>query len=192
MSVLNPIEAALQALRSGLTLLYPTDTIWGIGCDATDPAAVEKIYQIKQRDHSKSMLLLMADEAMLRRYIPQPEPRALELLLTPDRPTTVIFPLGAPTALAENLPASDHSVGIRIPRHDFCQQLLHLFGKPIVSTSANFSGEPSPASYDEISDRLKERIDCLVPDRPEYRSGNSQGSRIVKVSPTGEILTIRP
>lgn len=182
----------LEALHNGKTLLYPTDTIWGIGCDATNAAAVEKIYAIKKRDHSKSMLILCADESMVLQYISHPNAKALQLLLHSERPTTVIFPLERNHGLAPNLPASDNTIGIRIPKHGFCQELLQAFGKPLVSTSANFSGEPSPACYGDISEELKHRIDFLVPDLPQYESHNSQGSTILKVTPENEILVLRP
>ena len=141
------LEQATKALSEGKTLLYPTDTIWGIGCDATCAEAVERIYAIKERDHSKSMLIL-ATADMLSPDVPQ-EVRAL--LLENDRPTTVVLPASyvAPT-LPDNLLAADGTVGVRVPRMDFCQTLLRLFGRPIVSTSANLSGHPSPQCYADI------------------------------------------
>lgn len=180
----NELNSTIEILEQGGTILYPTDTIWGIGCDATNAAAIEKIYEMKQRDHSKSMLILCADEVMLRNYISGPMINSHE-----DRPTTIIYPNAI--NLPKNLLAADGSIGIRIPKMEFCQRLLRLFGKPIVSTSANLSGEPSPACFDEISMALKERVSYIVPNRPEYNR-NSQGSRIVKVASDGEIVIIRP
>lgn len=178
------IEKALSVLEAGGTLLYPTDTIWGIGCDATNAEAVERIYAIKERDHSKSMLILCADEAMRSRYVDDTlAPRTADS----DRPTTIIFPQAR--HLPENLLAADGSIGIRIPDMEFCQQLLKAFDRPIVSTSANLSGEPSPRCFNEISMRLIERVDHVVENRPEYNR-ESTGSRIIKLTDNG-IITIR-
>lgn len=182
------LDSALEALRGGRTLLYPTDTIWGIGCDATDAAAIEKIYAVKERDHSKSMLIL-ATEAMLSPRLPA---AAADLLLRSERPTTLILPaplVAAPLAL--NLPAADDTVGVRVPRMDFCQALLQAFGRPIVSTSANFSGHPSPAAYAEIADELKQRLDCCLPDAPEFRHPATGSSRILRLAPDGAIQVLR-
>ena len=182
------LEPILNTLHQGGTILYPTDTIWGIGCDASNADAIEKIYQIKQRDHSKSMLILCAGkaQAMLQEW---------ESLLQPyfsGRPTTFIIPAEKlPFRLAENLLAADGTIGIRFPQHDFCQKLLNAFGKPIVSTSANFSGEPSPQHYEDISDKLKSKIDYCVPPLPEFESGEINGSRILKILPEGGVQVIR-
>ena len=135
------IERALATLNVGGTLLYPTDTIWGIGCDAVNPSAIERVYAIKERDHSKSMLILASAE-MLSPEVPS---EVRQLLLESERPTTVVLPARYVTpTLPQNLLAADGTVGVRVPRMDFCQTLLRLFGRPIVSTSANFSGRPSP------------------------------------------------
>ena len=187
-SILNSQFSILPALRQGLTLLYPTDTIWGIGCDATNPDAVERIYAIKQRDHSKSMLIL-ANEQMLSPHTPS---EALQLLLHSSRPTTVILPatmLAIP--IAHNLPAADGTVGVRIPQFDFCQQLLHHLGCPLVSTSANLSGHPSPATYADIDPILKQRIDCCLPDHPSFHHPATAPSRIVRLLPDGTLTTLR-
>ena len=187
------INQAIASLRDGGTILYPTDTIWGIGCDASNSLAVEKIYSIKQRDHSKSMLILALPEHLISLHDDSANRLAWNLLTQCDRPTTVIFPqasLHLPF-LASNLPAGDGSIGIRIPHHDFCQKLLTQFGKPIVSTSANFSGAPSPAKYEDIEHRLFDKVNYALPDLPEFRSSQSQSSRILKVSPSGDIITIR-
>lgn len=184
----NIIAKAIETLNAGKTLLYPTDTIWGIGCDATNADAIEKIYQIKQRDHAKSMLILGAGKAqeMLQEW---------QSILQPyfsGRPTTFIIPANRlPYPLADNLAAADGTIGIRFPQHDFCQKLLTAFGKPIVSTSANFSGEPSPQHYDDISDMLKSKIDYCVPPLPKFESGETNGSRILKILPEGEVQVIR-
>ena len=182
------IQNTLDALRSGECILYPTDTVWGIGCDASDSAAVEKIYAIKRRDHAKSMLIL-ADAQTFRTGI-----EAIDRLLhDSERPTTVIMPASSLPCgfhIAENLLAADGTIGIRIPRHTFCQSVIRILGKPIVSTSANLSGQPTPATYGEIDEALKASVDYCVPDLPEF-AGCSQPSRILKVSATGDVITIR-
>ena len=183
------INNAVNALQLGETLLYPTDTIWGIGCDATNRDAVEKIYSIKHRDHSKSMLILCADIAMVEHYVGGIGERAREILLSPDRPTTLILP-NAKNMLADNLPAADGTIGVRIPQMDFCLSLLRSFGRPVVSTSANFSGSPSPASFADISPELVDCVDMCIPALFESHKGTSS-SRIVKLSPDGKITVLR-
>lgn len=186
------MESIVNTLLRGGTLLYPTDTIWGIGCDATNPSAIEKLYQIKQRDRSKSMLILVENEIMLRRFIPTPSDEALDLLLNSDRPTTVIFPAD-PTRLPSNLLAADSTIGIRVPRHAFCQKLLKDFGRPIVSTSANLSGHPSPTCFNDIDEVLISQVDTIVdPKKFNIQEEAVAPSRIIKVTPSGETLIIRP
>jgi L-threonylcarbamoyladenylate synthase len=185
-SILN---SALAALRAGQTLLYPTDTLWGLGCDATLSAAVDRLYALKRRDPAKAMLVL-ASEAMLCPDLPAV---ATDLLLHSPRPTTVVMPaewLALP--VAHNLPAADGTVGVRVPRMDFCQKLLAALGHPIVSTSANLSGEPSPATYDDISEALRAQVDCCLPDSPDYPHAPAQASRIVRVLPSGDVTVLRP
>ena len=183
------LSSALATLYRGGTLLYPTDTIWGLGCDATDNAAVEKIYALKQRDHSKSMLVLCADIAMVERFISPVEDDVRSLLLEGNRPTTVIMPLHR-ALLADNLAASDGTIGVRVPCMEFCQRLLQRLGKPVVSTSANLSGQPSPSSFSEISPILLQSVDYCVPESC-HRSGSPVPSRIVKRQPDGSFLTLR-
>lgn len=183
------LDHAFRTLREGGTLLYPTDTIWGIGCDACNADAVEKIYRIKQRDHHKSMLVLARAEWVAT------DGNEWHALLNAERPTTLILPLERlpmMPELAHNLPAEDATIGVRIPRHDFCQQLLALLGHPIVSTSANFSGQPSPKGYGDIAPSLKAAIDYCVAPLPCFESGATTGSRIVKLMPDGSLSTLRP
>ena len=183
------LHMALAALQQGMTLLYPTDTIWGIGCDATNADAIERIYAIKQRDHGKAMLVL-ASEAMLSPHIPSEVSR---LLLHSQRPTTVILPVDMlAVPIAANLPASDGTVGVRIPQFAFCLQLLHMLGKPLVSTSANLSGHPSPTSYDDIVPVLKQRIDLCLPDHPSFRHAPTGSSRILRLEADGSVTVLRP
>lgn len=180
---------ALRTLAEGGSLLYPTDTIWGIGCDATRSEAVEKLYAIKNRDHSKALLIL-ATEAMLTPDLP---PVVKGLLLHSGRPTTVVLSARyVAVPLAANLLAADGTVGVRIPRMDFCQALLQGFGRPIVSTSANFSGQPSPAAFSDISPLLRQRVDCCLDDHPSFHHAPVASSRIVRLTPDGQVETLRP
>jgi len=182
------IEQALDALIGGGTLLYPTDTIWGIGCDATNASAVERIYAIKERDHAKSMLILVS-EAMLSAGMPE---GVRTLLLDGGRPTTVVVPAGyVEASLPDNLLAADGTVGVRVPRMAFCQELLARFGRPVVSTSANFSGKPSPQGYADIEEALKRRVDFCLPDAPQFRHPATGASRILKVEADGTVVVIR-
>ena len=182
------IDKAVAVLKAGGTLLYPTDTIWGIGCDARNAEAIEKIYAIKQRDHAKSMLILCT-ESLLADCSWATE--------TDSRPTTYILPASVwrplfTEPLASNLPADNGSLGIRIVSHDFCKQTIEALGAPIVSTSANLSGEPSPATHAEIDPALMARIDYCVPPEPQWISGEGRVSRIVLVDEDGTHTIIRP
>lgn len=182
------IRNAVATLRGGGTLLYPTDTIWGIGCDACYETAVERIYRIKQRDRKKAMLVLVAEE-MLSDRIP---PSVRSLLLTSQRPTTVIMPHSwLASTIADNLPADDGTLGIRVPRHDFCQQMILQLGHPVVSTSANLSGQPAPQKYADIDTMIQKNVDYCVPPFPSLDSHETRGSQIIKVSPQGETFVIR-
>lgn len=182
------IDSALDALRMGKTILYPTDTIWGIGCDATQSNAVERIYNIKERDHSKSMLVL-ANDHMLSSQLPS----NVWDLFNCMRPTTVILPVSMLSIpIADNLPASDNTIGIRIPHFDFCNKLLQALGHPIVSTSANLSGRPSPNSYEDIETAIKQRVDLALPDDESFHHPYNGSSRIVKIDSSGNIQVLRP
>lgn len=183
------IRNAVQVLRNGGIILYPTDTIWGIGCDATNEAAVSKIYQLKQRENTMSMLVLMEHEGRLPQYVQEVPEIAYQLLEVADKPLTLIYP-GAKN-LATNLIAQDGSIGIRIPHDDFCQKLLQAFRKPIVSTSANIHGEPSPASFDDISTAVKEGVDYSVRWRQDEAPHGAQPSSIIKLGTGGQFKIIR-
>ena len=182
MSMEDIIQQAVEVLRRGGVILYPTDTIWGIGCDARNAEAVERIYAIKERDHSKSMLVLVESEKWE--------------MGREERPTTYILPRARWQAMlgtvAPNLPADDGTLGLRCPRHVFCQEVMRRLGAPLVSTSANLSGRPSPRSYDEIEETLKQRVDYCVPPLAEFESHETRGSRIVKIEPDGRETVIRP
>ncbi len=184
----NDLKKAVEILRSGGVILYPTDTIWGIGCDATNPEAVKRIYEIKKREDSKSMLVLMENPALLERYVDDVPEVAWDLVEITTTPLTVIYQNAK--NLAQNLIASDGSVGIRFTKEKFTSQLLQRFRRPVVSTSANVSGEKSPAFFDEISDEIKDAVDYIV----EFRQDDqipAQPSSIIKLGSGGKIDIIR-
>lgn len=184
----DDIKKALEVLKNGGVILYPTDTIWGIGCDATNVEAVQRIYQIKKREDSKSMLVLMENPALLDRYVDDVPEVAWDLVEISTTPLTVIYP-GAKN-LAKNLIAEDGSIGIRFTKEAFTSQLLQRFRRPLVSTSANISGEKSPAFFDEISEEIKNSVDYIV----EYRQDDTTAAKpssIIKLGPGGQIDIIR-
>jgi L-threonylcarbamoyladenylate synthase len=184
----NDIKKALEVLRAGGTILYPTDTIWGIGCDATNPEAVKKVYEIKQRSDSKSMLVLLDNAAFLSYYIENVPDIANELIEVADKPLTIIYS-GAKN-LANNLIAPDGSIGIRVVNDEFCKKLLTQFKKPLVSTSANISDKPSPANFYEIDEAIIHAVDYVVEWRQTDTSKSSPSS-IIKLGVNGQIQIIR-
>lgn len=185
---LEEINAAIEVLKEGGIILYPTDTVWGIGCDATDKEAVAKVFELKKRSDSKSLIVLVSDIAMLENYVEEVPGIARNLIEVNDKPMTIIYP-GA-TGLAENVIAEDGSAGIRIPMSEFCVELVKRFRKPVVSTSANFSGEPTPAFYDEIPIEIIEAVDWVAD--PYLEEGaTGEASQIIKVGLGGEISILR-
>ncbi|MDD4032025.1 MAG: L-threonylcarbamoyladenylate synthase [Bacteroidales bacterium] len=183
------IPRCLEVLRSGGVIAYPTDTIWGLGCDATRADAVEKIYSIKQRSQAQSLLILLEHEGQLTRYLKEVPEIAYQLIEVSDKPLTIIYPEAR--NLAPNLLAEDGSIGIRIVRDAFCEKLLAAFRKPIVSTSANLHGEKSPAVFTEISEEILKKVDYVVQWRQDDTS-RSAASSILKIGQKGEISIIRP
>lgn len=184
----DDLKKALEVLKDGGVILYPTDTIWGIGCDATNPEAVRRIYEIKKREDSKSMLVLMENPALLERYVDDVPEVAWDLVEISTTPLTVIYPNAK--NLAPNLIAEDGSVGIRFTKEKFSTQLLQRLRKPLVSTSANISGEKSAAIFDEISDEIKNAVDYVV----EYRQEDislAKPSSIIKLGSGGRIDILR-
>lgn len=199
------ISEALAVLRDGGLILYPTDTVWGIGCDATNPAAVAKVFALKKRPDSKSLVLLASDLDMVARYIKVIPPIAVDLVEVNDRPMTLVYPgaiCGRKPAegevaraerhlLAWNTVAEDGSVGIRIPMMDFCRDLVARLARPLVSTSANLSGEPSPHVFAEISQEIRDGVDYVV--EPYLEKGSTGlASQIIKVEVDGQVTIIRP
>jgi L-threonylcarbamoyladenylate synthase len=187
-SFADDVAKAVEILRSGGIILYPTDTIWGIGCDATNTASVNRIYEIKKRQDTKSMLVLMENPNLLTSYIAEVPEIAWELIDVADSPLTIIYPRAK--NLAANLLATDGSIGIRITNEAFTQQLIQRFRKPIVSTSANISGQKSPQNFAEISDEIKQSVDYIVGFRQDDRT-KSNPSGIIKLGVGGQIEIIR-
>ena len=182
------LKKTLDVLHKGGTILYPTDTVWGLGCDARNKEAVAKIFKIKQRAEYKSMVVLVCDEKMLNRYVKEVPAVAWDLIEAADHPITIIYPDGR--GLADSIIAADGSVGIRIVKDDFCRNLIHKFGKPIISTSANISGEPTPASFSEIPNSVLSKVDYIVNWR-QNETNNTRPSSIIKVNMNGEIKIFR-
>ena len=185
------LQNALQVLKDGGVILYPTDTIWGLGCDATNPQAVERIFRIKQREDAKSMLVLLDAPGKIQGYVQQIPDMAWELLEVSEgqKPLTIIYPQAK--NLAPNLVAEDGSVGIRITEEVFSKALCQQFKKPIVSTSANISGQPSPACFEQISSEIKEQVDYVCLFRQQEQA-NKQSSSIIKIGEGNIIQIIRP
>ena len=171
------VEEALDVLKKGGVILYPTDTIWGIGCDATSEEAVMRIYQLKKREDSKSMIILMADEREVLQYVAAPDLAVFDFLEEQTRPTTIIFD-GA-IGLPSNLIAADGSIAIRIVKDPFCRHLIRRLRKPIVSTSANISGQASPASFADIPQQVIKAVEHVVKWRQDDHS-NSLPSQIIR------------
>lgn len=182
------IEKALAVLKNGGVILYPTDTVWGLGCDATNADAVEKINTIKGRQSDKSFIILLDNDSKLQSYVDEVPEVAYDLIEYAEHPLTIVFS-GAKN-LAKNVISADGSVGIRIAKHDFVQQLLQRFRKPITSTSANISGQPTPSFFDEISEEVKESVDYIVNWEQELRN-IKKSSTIMKLSPSGQFSFIR-
>ena len=182
------IGKIIQILKQGGTILYPTDTIWGIGCDATNSIAIKAIYNIKNRERNKSMLILVNDIEMLKNYVRKVPEQVYAAMEAIQNPLTIIYPEGK--NLAPNLLAEDGSIGIRIVKDEFCQKLIKEFGKPIVSTSANLSGKNPPLGYFDISDDIKTNVNYIVPLRLEEFSPHKQ-SNIIKINMAGDIEILR-
>ncbi|GAB3006007.1 L-threonylcarbamoyladenylate synthase [Niabella terrae] len=182
------IKTATRVLTTGGTILYPTDTVWGIGCDATNPAAVEKVYDLKKRDDSKALLVLVADERQVMQHTAAVDLSLFDYLQDLERPTTVIYENGL--GFADNLLAEDGSIAIRICRDAFCRALIKRLGKPIVSTSANISGTPAAPDYEAVAPAIKEGVDYIVRYRQEDISPAAPSS-IIRWK-NGSVEIIRP
>jgi L-threonylcarbamoyladenylate synthase len=185
----DDIELCLEKLQEGGLILYPTDTVWGIGCDATNTEAVAKIYQLKKRLDVKAMIVLVADEKEILRYVTQPGLQIFDFIKGVNRPTTVIYD-GA-IELSENLLAEDGSVAIRICDDEFCKHLIRRFKKPLVSTSANISGYPPPLCFSDIDSVIVNGVDYVVKYRQEDTEPRKPSS-IIKWEKDGSLSIIRP
>lgn len=181
------VDKACEIMRAGGVILYPTDTIWGIGCDATNTEAVERIFKIKQREDSKSMLSLVGSDGMLQQYVKDIPDIAWELIDAAIDPLTIIY--DSPLFISKKLLAEDQSAGFRITREAFSKALCFKMRKPIVSTSANISGQKAPASFKDISDEIKDMVDYIV--RYGRDKINTRPSNIIKLSNTSVIKIIR-
>ena len=185
--MIKEVQSTVGFLTLHGAIIYPTDTIWGLGCDATNQGAVKKIYKIKRRAESKSLIVLVDGIKMLEQYVDSVPEVIIDFLKSAIKPTTVIY--SHPKGLAPNVIAADNTVAIRIVQTDFCKALIREFGKPIVSTSANFSNQPSPSSFDEIDPLLLKQVDYIV-NLPAAESKNT-ASQIIKLNDLGEIEFLR-
>lgn len=187
-ALLQEVQNAVDALKKGGIILYPTDTVWGIGCDATNAGAIDKIYKIKQRAESKSMLVLVDNFNRIGKYIREVPMLANDLVELAESPLTIIYPDAI--NLPSNLIAEDGTIGIRVCRHAFCQQLIYRLGRPIVSTSANISGSNSPKRLNEVSKEISEQADFIVDQKFEGHP-TLRPSSIIKLGVKGEVEVIR-
>ncbi|MDR3142851.1 MAG: threonylcarbamoyl-AMP synthase [Tannerellaceae bacterium] len=185
----DDLKKACDVMQAGGIILYPTDTVWGIGCDATNEKAVRRVYELKRRADNKAMLVLIDNPAKLERYVEYVPHIAWQLIeVAADKPLTIIYPQGK--NIAPNLLAGDGSIGIRVTGEDFSRRLCAQFRKPLVSTSANISGEPSPSIFKEISDTIKEGVDYIV----QYRRNDmskTKPSGVIRLDNDGRFQIIR-
>ena len=181
------ITKAVEILSNGGLLLYPTDTVWGIGCDATNEKAVQKVYALKNRDDSKALVCLVAHQAMLERYVEEVPDVAYDIMDLAKKPTTIVF--DKPIGIGKNLIAEDNTLAIRVASDVFCQRLIHKFRKPIVSTSANISGEPTLINFESISPKILKGVDYVV--NLPLENENAPPSSIIKLSNDGQVKVIR-
>ncbi len=181
------IHKCIEVLKSGGIILYPTDTVWGIGCDATNETAVQKIYDLKKRTDSKSLIVITANDRMLNYHVNDVPELAWDIIDISNKPTTIIYQAGK--NLANNVMAKDKSIAIRMVKEGFAHQMTFNFRKPIVSTSANVSGFPTPMSFNEISDEIKNGVDYIV--NESFDAGNKKPSSLIKLGLNGEIQVLR-
>ena len=188
MNYSEDIKAAVECMRKGGVILYPTDTVWGIGCDATNAEAVARIYKIKKREESKAMICLVDSDNRIQRYVRDVPDVAWDVMNLSTRPTTVI--LDGANGLAENLIAEDGSIAMRITQEEFSKQLCYRMQKPIVSTSANISGEPTAQNYRDISEDILNAVDYVCKSRRNEHKPH-QPSSIIRLRKNGEVTIIR-
>ncbi len=181
------LDKALAVLKNGGTIVYPTDTIWGIGCDATNIEAIKKIFDIKKRDTSKSMIILVDNVKRLQDLVEVPE-MAWEIIDVSEKPVTIVYE--NPKGLPKEILAEDGSIGIRMVKDDFCKRLIGKLNKPIVSTSANFSGDKSPLQYKDINHEIINAVDYAVEEHREKIS-EYEGSSVIKIWQDGRVKVLR-
>lgn len=184
----SDIKQALETLRAGGLILYPTDTVWGIGCDATNPEAIDRVYQLKGRTTEKSLIVLLADDYQLEGYVQEIPEVAYSLIEYTEKPLTIVYDKAK--NLPDNLVASDGSIAIRVVKHDFCERLIQRFRRPIVSTSANISGNPSPQTFDDIDQVIKDGVDYIV-EFGRNDLSRRQPSTIMKIGSGGKFSFLR-
>ncbi|HMY13199.1 MAG TPA: L-threonylcarbamoyladenylate synthase [Bacteroidia bacterium] len=184
----DDIKSCLETLRQGGLIVYPTDTIWGIGCDATNDAAVEKIFTLKNRSESKNLITLVCDEAMLNRCVQHVPAVAWDIIEYSEKPVTIIYE--KISRISEKAIADDGTAAIRLVKDPFCKMLIHKFGKPIISTSANLSNMPSPAVFNDIEDSILTGVDYVVKFRQQETAKHTPSS-IIRILNNGEVKVIR-
>lgn len=183
----NEIDKCIEVLNAGGIILYPTDTVWGLGCDATNETAVKKIYTLKQRSESKSLIILVNNDAMLQKHVAEVSDLAWDLIDLTTSPTTIIFPNAK--NLAKNVIATDGSIAIRMIKEGFCYQLMQKFRKPLVSTSANISNMPTPLTFNDISKEIISNVAYVVD--ASLDKGTHQPSALIKLGVNGEVEVLR-
>ncbi len=188
MSFQDVLKKATEVLKQGGIIVYPTDTVWGIGCDSKNKEAVARIYALKKRADAKSMLCLVSNVAMLERHISEVPDAAYDIIDLSENPTTIIF--DNPIGVAPNLIAPDNSLGIRVAKDKFCSYLSQNIKGPLVSTSANLAGQPTPKNFQEISQEILKGVDYIVPLEPEFHT--NKPSTIIKLTSSGLVKVIRP
>ncbi|EIJ40172.1 Sua5/YciO/YrdC/YwlC family protein [Galbibacter orientalis DSM 19592] len=181
------IQNTLEILNKGGLILYPTDTVWGIGCDATNEEAIKKVYELKKRDDSKALISLVSDIRMLQKYVYEIPDAAFDIVELADRPTTIIY--DRPINVAKNLIPEDNTLAIRVASDEFCQKLIRQFKRPIISTSANISGMPTPKSFSEIAKEILKGVDYVV--NLHREKTNSRPSSIIKIGNDATVKIIR-
>lgn len=186
--MMKEILRCMETLKAGGTILYPTDTIWGIGCDATNEEAIKKVFKIKKRDESQSLIILLEAPEKLNKYVKAVPEQAWDLIEYCEKPLTIVYP-GA-VNLAKKVISDDGTVAIRIVKNDFCIELLRKFGKPLVSTSANITGENAPLSFGDISPGILSQVDYVV-NLPSEKNKTGKPSTIIKVELNGTIRFLR-
>lgn len=187
MKVLNEIEKAVKVINEGGLILYPTDTVWGIGCDARNSEAVKKVFTLKQREDCKALICLVSNIRMLEKFVYEVPDPAYDIIEATNKPTTIIY--DQPINIAKNMIAEDNTLAIRVTSDEFCQKLIWKLKRPLVSTSANISGHKTPKSFSEISNEIIKGVDYVVNLHRDKKSNTP--STIIKLSNNGEVKIIR-